>query len=80
MSSSIARPLHALAKDVWFDEHMMHVRLVDGREIAVPLGWFPSLRQAGGEQRDDWRLIGNGEGIHWPHFDEDLSVAGLLEA
>ena len=44
MSSSIARPLHALAKEVWFDQDMMYVRLVDGREIAVPLDWFPSLR------------------------------------
>ena len=59
---------------------MLHVRLVDGRELAAPLEWFPTLRRAVDEQRDDWRLVGNGEGIHWPQLDEDLSVAGLFES
>lgn len=80
MSSSIARPLNALALDVRFDDDMMHVRLVDGREIAAPLEWFPALRGASDAQREKWRLIGNGVGIHWDELDEDLSVAGLLES
>ncbi len=54
------------------------VDLVDGRVISAPLHWFPRLLNATAEQRDEWRLIGQGEGIHWPAIDEDLSVEGLL--
>ncbi len=54
------------------------VDLVDGRVISAPLHWFPRLLNATAEQRDEWRLIGQGEGIHWPTIDEDLSVEGLL--
>mgnify|MGYP003869108819 FL=1 len=43
----------------------MIVRLDDGREIAVPIDWFPRLRDATEKERNDWRLIGGGEGIHW---------------
>ena len=68
-----------LASEVWFDASMLHVRLVDGREIGVPLEWFPKLREASEAQRNNWRLIGNGVGIHWEDLDEDISVAGLLE-
>ena len=78
MSSSITRPLNALAVEVWFDDDMMHVLLVDGREISAPLEWFPLLREATKVQRDNWRLIGNGVGIHWEDLDEDLSIVGLL--
>ena len=56
----------------------MYVRLVDGREIAVPLEWFPTLRDATAGQRSTWRLIGRGIGIHWPEIDEDVSVESLL--
>ncbi|MHB0979203.1 MAG: DUF2442 domain-containing protein [Thermoleophilia bacterium] len=80
MSTSVhPRPKTAAhAKRVWFDEHMLRVELRDGREIAVPLDWFPSLREASPAQRDAWRLIGGGVGIAWEALDEDLSVAGLL--
>jgi hypothetical protein len=61
------------------DEEMLHVDLADGRTIAAPLEWFPKLREARAEQRDNWRLIGKGVGIHWEDLDEDISVAGLLE-
>ncbi len=71
---------NALAADVWFDDDMMHLRLADSREIAVPLEWFPKLKRATKAEQQDWRLIGNGIGVHWPKLDEDLSVAGLLEA
>jgi hypothetical protein len=50
----------------------------DGRTLTVPLEWFPRLRDASPEQRNRWRLIGPGTGIHWPDIDEDISVAGLL--
>ena len=67
-----------LATDVRFDREMLQVLLSDGREIGVPLEWFPRLRDASPEQRGNWRLIGKGVGIHWPDIDEDISVAGLL--
>ena len=70
----------ALAKDVRFDGERLHVQLSDGREISVPLDWFPKLRNATPEQRSHWSLIGKGIGIHWEDLDEDLSVAGLLES
>lgn len=54
------------------------VRLADGREISVPLEWFPRLRGAAPEQRGNYRLVGGGVGLHWPDLDEDISVAGLL--
>ena len=68
----------ARAQNVRFDDTMMYVDLVDGRVIGVPLEWFPTLRDATAEQRNTWRLIGQGIGIHWPTLDEDLSIRGLL--
>ena len=56
----------------------MYVRLLDDREVGIPLEWFPTLRDATPEQRNKWRLIGRGIGIHWPDLDEDVSVESLL--
>ena len=67
-----------LAVDVRFTDDALHVRLADGREISVPLEWFPRLRDATPEQRNNWRFIGRGVGIHWAEVDKDLSVTGLL--
>jgi hypothetical protein len=55
------------------------VSLLDGRKITAPLAWFPRLLHATREQRAKWVLLGDGEGIHWPSIDEDVSVAGLLQ-
>lgn len=66
------------ATDVRLTESLLYVYLADGRELAVPLEWFPRLRDAGREQRLHWRFIGQGQGIHWPAVDEDISVSGLL--
>ncbi len=77
MTTSALR-LDATAVDVRIDDALLHVTLADGRELAAPLEWFPRLRDATPEQRAHWRLIGRGQGIHWPDIDEDLSVAGLL--
>lgn len=54
------------------------VAFVDGRTLSVPLVWYPRLLHASAEQRSEWRLIGEGQGVHWPQIDEDLSAAGLL--
>ncbi len=69
---------NASAMDVIPDEFSLRVVLVDGREIAVPLEYFPKLRDATPEQRGKWKLIGRGDGIHWEELDEDISVRGLL--
>lgn len=62
------------------DDVSLYVRLADGRELTVPLAWFPRLAQAAPEARRNWRWIGGGVGIHWPDLDEDLSIRGLLSA
>ncbi len=71
-------PTSALAKSVRFDEEIMHVLLTDGRQISVPIIWFPLLSQATPEQRDKYEIGGGGTSLHWPELDEDLSIAGLL--
>ena len=64
--------------DVRFEDERLIVDLMDGRTIAVPLKWYPLLRNATPEQRLVWRISGAGYGIHWPEIDEDLSTEGLL--
>lgn len=68
------------AVDVEATDSVLRVTLADGRELSAPLEWFPRLRDATPEQRGRWRLIGGGEGIHWPDVDEDIAVATLLRA
>lgn len=68
----------ARAVDVAVDDDNLTVDLADGRRVIVPLAWFPRLLHAKPEERRNWRLIGDGQGVHWPDVDEDLSVAGLL--
>ena len=76
--SSTVSPTATLAETVRFTEDAMIVLLSDGREVSVPLKWFPRLREATAEQRDNWRLIARGIGIHWPDLDEDIAVKDLL--
>ena len=78
-SSTPAKPVvSARATGVRFTDDLLYVQLEDGREIGVPLAWFPRLSAATPEQRANWQLVGRGVGLHWPDVDEDLSVAGLL--
>ena len=67
-----------LATDVETSEDELTVSLADGRRISVPLVWFPRLLDATADERAEYRLIGGGEGIHWPRVDEDINVLGLL--
>lgn len=76
--ATLAVEHHPLAQSVSFDMDSLIVELVDGRTISVPLTWFPSLSQANESQLKDWEILGDGEGIHWPQLDEDLSVNGIL--
>jgi len=78
MSPLANKSTTALASKVWFSKDMLFVHLQDGREIGVPLLWFPRLRKASEEQLNEWRLIGNGVGIHWESIDEDISISALL--
>ena len=66
------------AMDVAIEDGMLRVYLADAREIAVPLEYFPRLRDATPEQLGKWEIIGGGYGIHWEELDEDISVRGLL--
>jgi hypothetical protein len=67
-----------VVENVTVTEDTLSVELRDGRTIAVPLTWFPRLVHATPSERQNWRLIGRGEGIHWEELDEDISVANLL--
>ena len=66
------------AENVKVTRDTLTVDLSDGRTIAVTLEWFPRLVNATREERNNWRLIGRGYGIHWEDIDEDISVEGLL--
>lgn len=66
------------AISVMLEDDTLGVDLSDGRSIAVPLSWYPRLVHGTPTERGRWRLIADGEGIHWPDLDEDISVAALL--
>ena len=69
---------NVLATSVKLTSDEITVDLQDGRTIIAPLGWYPRLVHATPKERDNWRLIGKGVGIHWPDLDEDISIANLL--
>ena len=66
------------ALSVSLTDDTLSVDLRDGRSISVPLAWFPRLLHSSAQERNNWRLIGKGQGIHWEDIDEDISVEGLL--
>lgn len=66
------------AETVTVDEDTLTVELSDGRTISAPLVWYPRLLHATQEERNNWELIGGGQGIRWPGLDEDLSAEGLI--
>ena len=68
----------AKVQDVRVTDDELIVALEDGRTILVPLVWYPRLLHGTKEERQNWRLIGGGQGIHWPELDEDISVEHLL--
>ena len=78
MSTSPSELRAALAQKVTVTDDALVVDLVDGRTVSVPLPWYPRLEHGTPAERANWRLIGRGEGVHWPDLDEDISVAGLL--
>ena len=78
MTTSPIERWPAVAREVHVSADTLTVDLTDGRSIAVPLAWYPRLASATVAERNHWRLIGRGEGIHWPDLDEDVSVDNLL--
>jgi hypothetical protein len=76
-SSAIDLRIPAI-QDVRLSDDTLTVDLADGRSLAVPLAWYPRLLHSTVDERNHWRLIGNGEGIHWPDLDEDVGSEGLL--
>jgi len=76
--STLVIEVEPLALDVVCTDDALRVVLADGREISVPLIWFPRLHKATPEQRKEWRLIGGGIGIHWESVDEDISIESNL--
>jgi len=78
MSASGIETRVTVARQVAVSEDALTVHLADGRTLSVPLSWYPRLWHGTSQERSRWRLIGDGEGIHWPELDEDISVEGLL--
>jgi len=68
----------ASASRIWFDSENMWVSLTDGRQLSIPLAYFPRLLNATSEQREHYEISGGGIGLHWEEIDEDISVPGLL--
>ena len=67
------------AQSVCFSKDSMTVDLDDGRALSVPLTWYPRLLHGTKKSRENCELVGDGEGMHWPDLDEDISVQGLLD-
>ena len=76
--STLVTEREVFAESVRFSEDSMTVSLDDGRALSVPLAWYPRLLHGTKQEREHFELIGDGEGIHWPDLDEDISVEGLL--
>ena len=79
MTSSTIEASAPLARSVTVGSQTLLVRLLDGRAIEVPLDWYPRLVHATESEREAWRLVGGGAGVHWDELDEDIEVVGLLE-
>jgi hypothetical protein len=78
MNTATVNLTPARAQHVTVTEDTLTVDLLDGRTISVPLAWYPRLLYATMAERQNWRLIGDGIGMHWPDLDEDIRVANLL--
>ena len=75
---SIAVNTDARVKEVSVTDDLITFHLVDGRVISVPLAWSWRLSDATPAQRNNYEIIGDGHGVHWPDIDEDLSVEGMF--
>lgn len=78
MTSLVSEETQSNAKSVLVSADELIVTLSDGESKSVPLSFYPRLVHASREERDNWQIIGQGEGIRWPDLDEDISVEGIL--
>ena len=78
MSTLVDEPRVVAAEDVRVSDDALCVELSDGRTVTAPLAWFPRLLHGTVKERNHWRFVARGEGIHWPDLDEDISVEGLV--
>ena len=78
MNTLVAEIQAVKAINATASEDTLTVELADGRTLSVPLAWYPRLFHGSQPERENWELIGDGEGIHWPDLDEDISVEGLI--
>jgi len=79
VSPAIVEEHDVRAVNVLVDAERLTVELDDGRAISALVAWYPLLSRGSRDQRNRWELIGEGEGIHWPELDEDISVEQLLK-
>lgn len=63
------------AQEVEINGRDLIIVLTNGTDFTVPL--TERLKKATREQRENWRFIAQGIGIHWPDVDEDLNVDEL---
>ena len=68
----------AKAKKITLSDDTIIIDLEDGRTISAPIAWYPRLLYGTKKERNNWRLIGDGEGIHWPDLDEDISIDNII--
>ncbi len=66
------------ATEIRVTDDTLVMDLADGRSVSAPLVWFPRLANGTQPERNNYRLIGGGEGVHWPDLDEDISVENVL--
>jgi hypothetical protein len=78
MNTLVIEDKIALATYVVVGDESLTVTFTDGRQLVLPLAWYPRLMHGTPAERNNWRLVGDGVGFHWPDLDEDLSVEGFL--
>lgn len=76
--STLVTERDVFAESVCFSDDALIVRLDDGRSLSIPMAWYPRLLDGSVQERNEYELIGDGQGIHWPKLDEDISVEGIL--
>ena len=80
MSISTDKRSEVLATNLRFSQESLIVDLADGRSVTLPLSWYPRLVHATKQERENWEMLIDGEGFHWPDLDEDLSVDGFVKS
>lgn len=78
MNTSASEITMPVAITVKVTTNTLTVELSDGRKISAPTAWYPRLSHGTAQERNNWRLIGRGSGLHWKDLDEDIGVESLL--